>query len=58
MIDIFILGTSGMTPLPHRHLCSCLVRQNSNYCLIDAGEGTQVALKKASLSLKKINYFL
>ena len=50
MIDIFILGTSGMTPLPHRHLCSCLVRQNSNYCLIDAGEGTQVALKKASLS--------
>ena len=58
MIDIFILGTSGMTPLPHRHLCSCLVRQNSNYCLIDAGEGTQVALKKASLSLKKINYLL
>lgn len=58
MINVSIVGTSGMTPLPNRHLSSCLVQYNGINYLIDAGEGTQVALKKLGASLKKIDYVL
>lgn len=58
MIYVTILGTSGMTPLPDRHLSSCLVRYQGTSYLIDAGEGTQIAIKKMGYSLKKIDYIL
>lgn len=53
--EVFILGTSGMQPLPRRFLNSALVRRKGELYLFDAGEGTQVALKKLSLHWKKIN---
>lgn len=54
--EVFVLGTSGMQPLPRRFLNSALVRRKGDLFLFDVGEGTQVALKKQSLHWKKINH--
>lgn len=54
--EVFVLGTSGMQPLPRRFLNSALVRRKGDLFLFDAGEGTQVSLKKQSLHWKKINH--
>lgn len=56
MIKYCILGTSGMTPLPDRHLSSCILSYTGVNILIDVGEGTQIAIRKAGYSLKKIDY--
>ena len=53
--EVYVLGTGGMQPLPRRFLNSALVRRKGELFLFDAGEGTQVALKKLSLHWKKIN---
>lgn len=58
MISATLVGTSGMTPLPDRHLSSCIIKCNGSNYLIDAGEGTQIGLRKIGCSLKKINYVL
>jgi len=50
MLDVCLLGTGGMMPLPRRHLTSLAVRVNGHTVLIDCGEGTQVAMKKAGVS--------
>lgn len=54
MLDICLLGTGGMMPLPNRYLTSLLARYNGNSLLIDCGEGTQVAMKKFGHSFKPI----
>jgi ribonuclease Z len=54
-LEIFVLGTGGMMPLPHRYLTSALVRREGDLFLFDCGEGTQVALKKLNLRWKKIS---
>ncbi len=54
-LEAFILGTGGMMPLPHRHLTSVLVRREGDLFLFDAGEGTQVSLRRLNLRWKKIN---
>ena len=46
MLDVCLLGTSGMLPLPGRWLTSLLLRYNGSSMLIDCGEGTQIAIKK------------
>ena len=43
MLDICLLGTGGMMPLPYRHLTSLMARFNGSSILIDCGEGTQVS---------------
>ena len=53
-LEAFILGCGGMMPLPHRHLTSVLLRRDGELFLFDAGEGTQVALRKLNLKWKKI----
>ncbi len=58
MLDVCLLGTGGMMPLPRRFLTSLLTRYNGSNFLIDCGEGTQVALKKAGLSPKPIDVML
>ncbi|MCM1172500.1 MAG: ribonuclease Z [Clostridium sp.] len=58
MLNYCVLGTSGMVPLPDRHLSSCMFSYNGVNILIDAGEGTQIAIKKCGISLKKIDYVL
>lgn len=55
MLDICLLGTSGMMPLPNRWLTAMLARYNGSSLLIDCGEGTQIALKKAGFSAYPID---
>lgn len=55
MLDICLLGTGGMMPLPYRWLTSLMVRYNGMSILIDAGEGTQIAMKKKGWSPKPID---
>jgi ribonuclease Z len=54
-MEAFILGCGGMMPLPNRHLTSVLLRREGELFLFDAGEGTQVSLRKLNLRWKKIS---
>ncbi|GAB1433458.1 ribonuclease Z [Spirochaetota bacterium] len=54
-LEAFILGCGGMMPLPHRHLTSVLLRREGDLFLFDAGEGTQVSLRRLNLRWKKIS---
>lgn len=53
--EVFVLGTSGMQPLPGRFLTSAMVRRDGELLLFDCGEGTQVSLKMLNLHWKRIN---
>ncbi|MCD7806378.1 MAG: ribonuclease Z [Lachnospiraceae bacterium] len=55
MLDICLLGTGGMMPLPYRWLTSMMARYNGKSILIDCGEGTQIALKEKGWSPKPID---
>lgn len=55
MIDVCLLGTGGMMPLPYRYLTSMMARYNGKSILIDCGEGTQVAMKEKGWSAKPID---
>ncbi|MBQ9438087.1 MAG: ribonuclease Z, partial [Lachnospiraceae bacterium] len=55
MLDVCLLGTGGMMPLPYRFLTSLAVRYNGSTILIDCGEGTQIALRKKGWSPKPID---
>ena len=55
MIDVCLLGTGGMMPLPNRFLTSLLVRYNGKCVLIDCGEATQIAMKRRGHSAKPID---
>ena len=55
MLDVCLLGTAGMMPLPHRWLTACLFRYNGSSLLIDCGEGTQIAMKEAGQNFKPID---
>ncbi len=54
-MEVFVLGTGGMMPLPGRYLTSVLVRREGDLFLFDCGEGTQVSLRKMNLRWKKIS---
>lgn len=54
-LELFILGTGGMMPLPGRFLTSALLRRGGELFLFDCGEGTQVSLRKLNLKWKKIS---
>ncbi len=55
MLDVCLLGTGGMMPLPYRALTSLMVRYNGMNVLIDCGEGTQVSIKQQGWSVKPID---
>lgn len=55
MLDICLLGTSGMMPLPGRWLTSMMARYNGSSLLIDCGEGTQIAIKEKGWSFHPID---
>jgi len=55
MIDVALIGTGGMMPLPGRFLSSVLCRVNGNMILFDCGEGTQVSLRLLGWGFKQIN---
>lgn len=58
MLDVTLLGTSGMMPLPGRWLTSLMTRYNGSSLVIDCGEGTQVAMKECGWSPKPIDTIL
>ena len=55
MLDVCLLGTGGMMPLPRRYLTSFLARYNGSSLMIDCGEGTQVAIKERGWSVKPLD---
>lgn len=55
MLDVCLLGTSGMMPLPNRWLTSLMTRLGGSSLLIDCGEGTQVAIREKGWSVNPID---
>ncbi len=58
MIDVCLLGCGGVYPLPERALTALYVRNQSGALLIDCGEGTQTAIRRASLRFSSIEAIL
>ena len=55
MLDVCLLGTAGMMPLPYRWLTALMLRYNGSSLLIDCGEGTQIAMKEAGMNFEPID---
>ncbi len=55
MLDVSLLGTGGMMPLPYRWLTSLMLRYNGKSILVDCGEGTQIALRERGWSPNPID---
>ncbi len=55
MLDVCLLGTGGMMPLPYRALTSLMLRYNGMNILVDCGEGTQVSIKQQGWTVKPID---
>lgn len=55
MLEVSLLGTGGMMPLPNRFLSSMILRLNGKMVLVDCGEGTQVSLKNLGWGCKNID---
>ena len=54
MIDVALLGTGGMLPLPQRWLSALLVRVNGDLTLFDCGEGTQIAWRQVGWGFRRL----
>jgi ribonuclease Z len=54
MIDICLLGTYGMMPMPGRWLSCALVRCGASLTLFDCGEGTQVPWKSLGWGFRQL----
>lgn len=55
MLDLCLLGTGGMMPLPYRWLTSLMLRYNGSSLLIDCGEGTQISVKQKGWSFRPLD---
>ena len=55
MLDVCLLGSGGMLPLPNRYLTALMLRYNGSAVLIDCGEGTQMALRAKGWSPNPID---
>ena len=55
MLDVCLMGSGGMMPLPYRWLTALMTRYNGSSLLIDCGEGTQIAIKEKGWSFKPID---
>ena len=54
MIDVCLLGTYGMMPMPGRWLSCALVRCGASLTLFDCGEGTQVPWKSLGWGFRQL----
>ncbi len=54
MIDVCLLGTCGMMPMPGRWLSCALVRCGPSLTLLDCGEGTQVPWKSLGWGFRQL----
>ncbi len=52
MLDVCLLGTSGMMPMPNRFLTALLLRLNGKMAMVDCGEGTQITMKMLGWGFK------
>jgi ribonuclease Z len=57
-LDVALVGTGGMMPLPKRWLSSVLLRYGAHLILFDCGEGTQISLRSLGWGLKDIDLIL
>ena len=55
MLDVCLLGTGGMMPLPDRWLTSMLLRYKGRMLLVDCGEATQIPLRICGWGFKAID---
>ncbi len=55
MIDVMLLGTGAMVPLPDRPLSSLLVRADGALVLFDCGEGTQTVWRLYGWGFKRLS---
>jgi ribonuclease Z len=58
VLDVALVGTGGMMPLPNRWLSSVLLRYQGRLILFDCGEGTQISLRALGWGLKDIDLIL
>jgi ribonuclease Z len=58
VLDVALVGTGGMMPLPNRWLSSALVRYGRHLVLFDCGEGTQISLRALGWGIKDIDLIL
>ena len=55
MIDLLMLGTGGMMPLPNRWLSSLLMRIEGDLTLFDCGEGTQIPWQQYGWGFRRLS---
>ncbi|HBA96666.1 MAG TPA: ribonuclease Z [Lachnospiraceae bacterium] len=55
MLDLCLLGTGGMMPLPGRWLTALMARLGGSSLLVDCGEGTQIAIKEKGWSVNPLD---
>jgi len=55
MIDVMLLGTGAMVPLPDRWLSSAMIRSGGSLTLLDCGEGTQIAMRERHWGFRKLD---
>lgn len=55
MIDLLLLGTGAMVPLPDRWLSSVLVRVGGSLMLLDCGEGTQITMRQFHWGFRRLD---
>jgi len=53
-MECILLGSGGMMPMPYRLLTSLLLRHQGGLYMFDAGEGTQINLKKSGFGIKDL----
>lgn len=55
MIDVCLLGTGGMMPLPDRWLSALLLRCEGHVVLCDCGEGTQISWRYTNWGFRDLD---
>jgi ribonuclease Z len=55
VLDVCLLGTGGMMPLPGRWLTALMTRYNGSSLLIDCGEGTQISIREKGWTFHSID---
>jgi ribonuclease Z len=58
VLDVALVGTGGMMPLPNRWLSSVLIRYQGRLVLFDCGEGAQISLRGLGWGIKNIDLIL
>ena len=55
MLTITLLGTAATMPLPDRALTAAVAECGGHSLLLDCGEGTQTAARRAGVNLMKLD---